>query len=116
MRNFLDLGAVGEDTVRELVDLAGRLERTPEPAALAGRVLGLVFLNPSLRTLASFQAGMARLGGSSFVIAPGSSWGLEYRTGVPTRLLCGPSRGARIWTKTWPSPCSRRPRRCAPCL
>jgi N-acetylornithine carbamoyltransferase len=83
MRNFLDLGAVGVDTVRELVALAGRLERTPEPAALAGRVLGLVFLNPSLRTLASFQSGMARLGGSSFVIAPGSSWGLEYRTGVP---------------------------------
>jgi len=45
---------------------------------LAGKVLGLVFFNPSLRTLASFQAGMARLGGSSFVITPGQgTWQLE---------------------------------------
>ena len=36
----------------------------PEPQALAGKVLGLLFFNPSLRTLASFQAAMARLGGS----------------------------------------------------
>jgi N-acetylornithine carbamoyltransferase len=55
----------------------------PEPHALAGRILGLLFLNPSLRTLASFQAGMARLGGSSFVITPGQgSWQLETRLGA----------------------------------
>jgi N-acetylornithine carbamoyltransferase len=40
-------------------------------------------LNPSLRTLASFQAGMARLGGTSFVITPGQgTWQLETRTGA----------------------------------
>ena len=83
MRDFIDLGLLDTTTVRDLLDLAVRLERTPEPMALAGRVLGLVFLNQSLRTLASFQAGMARLGGNSFVIAPGSSWNLEYRVGVP---------------------------------
>jgi N-acetylornithine carbamoyltransferase len=50
---------------------------------LAGKVLGLLFFNPSLRTLASFQAGMARLGGSSFVISPGQgSWQLETRAGA----------------------------------
>jgi N-acetylornithine carbamoyltransferase len=50
------------------------------PRALAGKILGLVFFNPSLRTLASFQAGMARLGGSSFVITPGQgTWQLETR-------------------------------------
>jgi N-acetylornithine carbamoyltransferase len=65
------------------VELAGRLERHPEPQALAGRVLALLFFNPSLRTLASFQSGMARLGGSSFVISPGQgSWLLETRDGV----------------------------------
>lgn len=83
MNDFLDLADLSAPSVRELVALATRLEHRPEPEALAGRVLGLVFMNPSLRTLASFQAGMARLGGSSFVISPGSSWQLEYRTGVP---------------------------------
>ena len=46
-------------------------------------MLALLFFNPSLRTLASFQAGMARLGGSSFVISPGQgTWVLETRDGV----------------------------------
>jgi N-acetylornithine carbamoyltransferase len=59
------------------------LEKQPEPRALAGKVLGLVFFNPSLRTLASFQSGMARLGGSSFVITPGQgTWHLETRLGA----------------------------------
>ncbi len=50
---------------------------------LAGKVLGLLFMNPSLRTLASFQAGMARLGGSSFVITPGQgTWLLETKLGA----------------------------------
>lgn len=82
MKDFLDLADLGPEAVRELVALAGGLERQPEPEALSGRVLGLVFMNPSLRTLASFQSGMARLGGSSFVISPGSSWKLEFRPGV----------------------------------
>ena len=51
---------------------------SPEPQALAGKILGLVFFNPSLRTLASFQAGMSKLGGTSFVITPGQgTWQLE---------------------------------------
>ena len=56
------------------------LQDRPQPRALAGKILGLVFFNPSLRTLASFQAGMARLGGTSFVITPGQgTWQLETR-------------------------------------
>lgn len=83
MKNFLDLADLSPAGVRELIALASRLENQPEPEALSGKVLGLMFLNPSLRTLASFQSGMARLGGSSFVISPGSSWQLEYRPDVP---------------------------------
>ena len=83
LERFLDLADVGRDGVLDLLALAARLERSPEPTALAGRILGLVFLNPSLRTLASFQAGVARLGGSSFVITPGQgTWALETRAGV----------------------------------
>ncbi len=55
----------------------------PEPQALAGKILGLLFFNPSLRTLASMQAGMARLGGSSFVITPGQgTYQMETKLGA----------------------------------
>jgi N-acetylornithine carbamoyltransferase len=80
MRRFLNLADFSHEQIRDLLGLAQRLQDEPEPRALAGKVLGLVFMNPSLRTLASFQAGMARLGGSSFVITPGQgTWQLETR-------------------------------------
>ncbi|MGH8133623.1 MAG: N-acetylornithine carbamoyltransferase, partial [Steroidobacteraceae bacterium] len=83
MRRFVDLADCGREQVLSLLELARRLERQPEPRSLAAKILGLVFFNPSLRTLASFQAAMARLGGSSFVINPGhGSWQLETRPGV----------------------------------
>jgi len=83
VKNFLDLAALGQDEIADLLALAAHLERSPEPKALSGKILALLFFNPSLRTLASFQAGMARLGGSSFVISPGQgTWILETRDGV----------------------------------
>lgn len=83
MQRFIDLADFSREQVRALIALATALEREPQPAALAGKVLGLLFMNPSLRTLASCQAAMARLGGSSFVISPGSSsWQLEQRSGI----------------------------------
>ncbi len=84
LKRFVDLADLGQEGVRDLLSLAEQLQRRPEPEALLGRILGLVFLNPSLRTLASFQAGVARLGGTSFVITPGQgTWALETRLGVP---------------------------------
>src|SRR6188474_2977438 len=83
MSNFLDLADIQREQIVELLALAERLAQKPEPHALAGRILGLLFFNPSLRTLASMQAAMARLGGTSFVLQPGaSSWKLETRRGA----------------------------------
>src|SRR5450755_1209980 len=80
MKRFLDLADFTREQVRDLLALAQTLQDKPQHQALAGKILGLVFFNPSLRTLASFQAGMARLGGSSFVIVPGQgTWQLETR-------------------------------------
>lgn len=83
MKRFIDLADLSREEVLDLIALARRLESHPEPQALAGRILGLVFFNPSLRTLSSFQVGMMRLGGSSFVITPGQgTWQLETRLGA----------------------------------
>jgi N-acetylornithine carbamoyltransferase len=83
VKRFLDLADFSREEVLGLIELARHLERQPEPHALAGKIMGLVFFNPSLRTLASFQVAMARLGGSSLVINPGQgSWQLETRPGV----------------------------------
>ena len=83
MNRFLDLADFSRDQVVDLLDLARRLQQRPEPQALAGRILGLLFMNPSLRTLSSFQAGMMRLGGTSFVVTPGQgTWNVETRTGA----------------------------------
>jgi len=83
MKRFIDLAELSRDDVAGLLELAERLDRHPEPEALEGRVLGMLFLNPSLRTVASFQAAMGRLGGTSFVITPGAAtWKLEFRDGI----------------------------------
>ena len=83
MQRFLDLADVSRDQVVDLIDLARRLQERPEPHALAGKILGLLFMNPSLRTLSSFQAGMMRLGGTSFVVTPGQgTWNVETRDGT----------------------------------
>ena len=83
MDGFNDLGDFPAVAIDELLALAKRLETHPEPRALEGKVLALLFLSPSLRTQTSFQAAMARLGGSSFIVSPDRSiHGLEMRSGV----------------------------------
>jgi len=83
VKNFLDLADLGRDQVVDLLALADRLRERPEPTALAGRVLGLLFFNPSLRSMTSMRVAMARLGGESVTVTPGAgSWQLETRSGV----------------------------------
>jgi len=83
MKTFNDLAELTNEEISALLELAGRLDQHPEPRALQGKVLSLLFLSPSLRTLASFQAAMTRLGGGSFVISPDMSiHGLETRPGI----------------------------------
>jgi N-acetylornithine carbamoyltransferase len=83
MHRFNDLADFSFEEIISLLDLAARLDRQPEPKALEGKVLALLFLSPSLRTLASFQAAMVRLGGGAFVISPDMSiHGIETRPGI----------------------------------
>jgi N-acetylornithine carbamoyltransferase len=83
MNRFLDLGDFERTQLKDILGLASRLQQHPQPQSLAGKVLGLLFLNPSLRTLASFQSAMMRLGGTSVVITPGQgTWQMETRSGA----------------------------------
>jgi N-acetylornithine carbamoyltransferase len=83
MRRFNDLADFSREEIQDLIALAKRLDERPEPRALEGKVLSLLFLSPSLRTLSSFQAAMIRLGGGAFVISPEMSiHGLESRYGI----------------------------------
>ena len=83
MKEFHDLADFSLDEIEDLLNLASRLKKSPEPRSLEGKVLALLFMSPSLRTLASFQSAMVRLGGGSFVISPDMSiHGIETRPGI----------------------------------
>ncbi|HVS36819.1 MAG TPA: ornithine carbamoyltransferase [Gemmataceae bacterium] len=72
MQHFIDLSDLDNDELAHVLAEAARIkaafqggDRTP---LLPGRVLGLVFEKPSLRTRVSFEAGMAQLGGRSIFL------------------------------------------------
>src|SRR2546426_699687 len=85
MRHFLDLLDLTSDEIRGLLEEAARLKAlhaTHQPTpTLLGRVLGLVFEKPSLRTRVSFEAAIAQLGGAS-VFMNGHEVGLGSRESV----------------------------------
>src|SRR5262249_41683100 len=73
VRHFLNLNDVSAVELKTLLSEAARLKaelkKGHRPPLLAGRVLGLVFEKPSLRTRVSFEAAMAQLGGSSVFLS-----------------------------------------------
>jgi ornithine carbamoyltransferase len=73
MRHFLSLTDLSTEELQSLltdaVRLKAELARGKRPPLLAGRVLGLVFEKPSLRTRVSFEAAMKQLGGGSIFLS-----------------------------------------------
>jgi len=83
VKDFFDLADLTTVEIRQLLELSKELETNSHARALEGKVLALLFLNPSLRTLTSMQASMTRLGGGTFVVSPEMSiHGLETRAGI----------------------------------
>lgn len=68
----------------DILDMAMRLKRDKRRDESAkGKVLGLLFFNPSLRTKVSFETAAAHLGAACTVISPGAgSWTLETEPGA----------------------------------
>ena len=84
MADFLRTSDFERGQLEAIVTRALRIKSevsTDQP--LAGKSVGLVFFNPSLRTRASMQVGIYELGGNPVILEPGStSWTLEHRDGV----------------------------------
>ncbi|MCI0641769.1 MAG: ornithine carbamoyltransferase [Gemmataceae bacterium] len=85
MKHFLDLlDWTGEDIVQLLknaLKLKKAHARGKNKPILQGKVLGLIFEKPSLRTRVSFQAAMAQLGGTSLFISQADA-GLGKRESI----------------------------------
>ena len=83
MRHATGIQDFGSAGVEEILARAWAWKRGPHPRHLVDKILGMVFFNPSLRTRASFEAVMARGGGSSIVLEVGNGvWKLEDREGA----------------------------------
>lgn len=79
-RDFLAVEEQPAGWFEGLLDRAAQLKRGEVRGGLEGRVLALVFMDPSLRTRASFEAAMALHGGHAIVLEPGrGSWPLETK-------------------------------------
>ncbi|HQU84944.1 MAG TPA: N-acetylornithine carbamoyltransferase [Pyrinomonadaceae bacterium] len=84
MNNFLKINDFSRAELEEIIENALKFksgEIADKP--LAGKSVGLVFFNPSLRTRASMQVGIYELGGNAVILEPGgTSWTLEHRDGA----------------------------------
>ncbi len=89
MQHWLNLRDFTPGELGELVSLARAMKSAEaggargEVDALRGKVMGMVFFNPSLRTRTSFESIMFRLGGHAICLnVGGDAWRLEHRNGV----------------------------------
>ncbi len=72
-RDFLSMDDLSPDEVWQVLDYATQLKRRAKagerPPVLAGKVLAMVFEQPSLRTRVTFEVGMWELGGHAIYLA-----------------------------------------------
>jgi N-acetylornithine carbamoyltransferase len=72
-----------DDAILALLDRAAALKQRGPDAGLAGKVLAMLFFDPSLRTRTSFEVAMLRHGGHAVCLEPGKgSWAIETRPGA----------------------------------
>lgn len=71
-RHFLTLTDITSQELTRLLTRAIELKKSPipNPAPLAGKVMGMIFEKSSTRTRVSFEVGMAHLGGSTVFLSP----------------------------------------------
>lgn len=103
-KHFLDLPNWSTKDLWEMLELAVYLKQEWRSGGnrpvLAGKVLGMVFQKPSLRTRVSFEVGMKHLGGDAIMLGP-QEIGLGKRESIAdvARVLSGYVQGimARVF-------------------
>jgi ornithine carbamoyltransferase len=94
MKHFLAVSDYSSQELQNLLDLAIRLKKEyfggGNPPLLKGKVLGMIFQKPSLRTRVSFDMAMRHLGGDALYLSP-NEIGLGKREAISdiARVLSG---------------------------
>ena len=79
-RDFLATELWPPEAIDGLLALAARIKRGEITGGLDRKVLAMIFMDPSLRTRASFETAMFLHGGHGFVLEPGrGSWSPAVR-------------------------------------
>jgi len=93
-RDFLAVADYSPAQLQALLDLAVRLKQEHQSGGnaplLKGKVLGMIFQKPSLRTRVSFDMGMRHMGGDALYLSP-AEVGLGQRESIAdvSRVLSG---------------------------
>lgn len=78
-----DLTSLERHSILDLAAYGKKTRWSEFRSALARKVVGLLFFNPSLRTRITFEVGIQELGGYPVVLAPGNdSWSIEFADGA----------------------------------
>ncbi len=104
MKDFLAVSDYSPAELQEMLDLAVDLKKELKSGGnqplLKGKVLGMIFQKPSLRTRVSFDMGMRQLGGDALYLSP-AEIGLGQRESIAdvARVLSGYVNGlmARVF-------------------
>jgi N-acetylornithine carbamoyltransferase len=83
VNHFLTTRNLSADRFERLLARGEEFRNGAESRALAGRHVGLVFFNPSLRTRVSMEVAVSRLHGTPVALSvAGDAWAMEYEDGV----------------------------------
>jgi len=83
LKHFITIQDHSKEEIVNLIDSAIKGKNQGFPKKLIGKKIALIFLNPSLRTRASFELGIQELGGHVLVLDPGKGmWNLEFDENV----------------------------------
>ena len=94
MEHFLDISDHSPEELQDILDLGSRLKKEyfakGNPGLFKGKVLGMIFQKPSLRTRVSFDMAMRHMGGDALYLSP-NEIGLGKRESIAdvARVLSG---------------------------
>ncbi len=76
-RDFLSSAELSRNELEDMLELAARVKGKRPGQVLAGKTLGLLFFDPSLRTRVSFDVAMGQLGGHTINLSRDDLYELE---------------------------------------